>query len=302
MNVLALRKYLFAAGIAFSVAAAAHADPLADGRRLISEGRLVEAVEILEKAASADPANAATWNALGGALNRLEHYERALTAAERAVALDAGSFGHRFNRGLVYWEHGRFSEAVSDFEAALQLRPGFAPALTERGASLAALERLHEAKQSWIAALAADPAYVWPHYYHGLASVVAGDFVAAAADLDTVAAKETLFSAQIWRWVAYRRQGLKAPELSPPAEWPGAIGLYLDGQMTAEALLAEANRMRLSIDDRRLASAWYFIGQKHLAEGRVDHAKAAFRNAIAIKAPRHSERAGAEAELERLDR
>lgn len=287
--------------LVLAFAGAAHADPLGDGRRLMGEGRLGEAIEALGRATVAEPENAAAWNALGSALNQSERYDEALVAADKAVALDP-SFVHRFNRGLVNWEHGRFAEALSDHDAALAARPGFAPALTERGAALAALGRLEEAKASWSAALAADPAYIWPRYYRGVAAVVAGDFGAAAGDLDAVAAKESLASVQLWRWVAHRRAGRAAPELELSAGWPGPVARFLQGALSATELLAEARRERPAGDDRRVASALYFIGQKHLADGRIEEARDAFRQAIDINAPLHSERAGAQAELQRLER
>lgn len=292
-----MRKLL--AALAFAFAATAHADPLSEGRRLMGEGRLGEAIEVLGRVTLAEPDNAAAWNALGSALNQTERYDEALVAAEKAVTLDP-SFAHRFNRGLVNWEHGRFAEALRDHDAALAARPGFAPALTERGAALAALGRIEEAKASWSEALAADPAYIWSRYYRGVAAVVAGDFAAAAADLDAVAAKESLASVRLWQWVAHRRAGRAAPELDLAAEWPGPVGQFLQGRLSAGELLAEARRERPAGDDRRVASALYFIGQKHLADGRTGEARAAFREALAIDAPRHSERAGAEAELQRL--
>jgi tetratricopeptide (TPR) repeat protein len=165
---------------------------------------------------------------------------------------------------------------------------------------LYALGRLDEAEASWARALEVDPAYIWPRYYRGVAAVAEGDFARAAEDLDAVAARESLASVGLWRWVAHRRLGRKAPALDASADWPGPIARFLAGEITDGQLQAEAARERLPIDDRRLVSAWFFIGQKRLTEGRRADALAALRQALALRAPRHPERVAAEAELRRL--
>lgn len=292
-------KWICAAVMSASLFGSAQAATFDEARQLMGQGRTAEAVPILRAVTAAEPDNAVAWNTLGSALNQTEQYAEALIAAERAVALDPGHFAYRFNRALVYWEHGRFEEAVRDFDLALAKRPGFAPALTERGTSLAALGRMAEARASWAEAEKADPAYIWTRFYRGVGAVAEGDFANAVDDLDAVAAKESLFSVQLWRWVAHRRAGWPAPRFTPPPEWPGPIGLHLNDQITAEQLIAEARRARLAIDERREASAWFFVGHKHLAEGRLAQARAAFERAVAIGAPNHAERAGAANELKR---
>lgn len=274
------------------------ANPVEAGRRLISEGDLEGAVRTLRQAVSADPSNTAGWNALGAALNRLERYEEALEAARTAARLAPDDFGVQFNLGLVLWEVGRLEEAVAAHSRALTLRAGFAPALTERGGTLALLGRSQEAEADWRASLQADPTYIWAHYYRGLSAVTLGDHGRAAVELDRVVAEQNHPAAHLWRWIAYRRSGQPGPDLPEMTGWPSPIADYLEGRIDAAVLEAQAVAQALPIDQRRLASALFFIGQKRLADGDAGGLDD-LRRALATDAPRHAERVSAESELKR---
>ena len=56
---------------------------------------------------------------LGGLLNREGFYPEALIHAQAAAAAASDDFRDRLNRGIVLVEHGRFAEAVADFDFAL---------------------------------------------------------------------------------------------------------------------------------------------------------------------------------------
>ncbi len=279
----------------------ASAIALEAGRKLIAEGRYNEAATLLESVVASEPVNAAAWDALGAASNYAENFVRANEAAEQAVALDPASLAFRFNRALTRWETGRFDGALADYDHILAARPGSASALTERGAALSALGRFEEAEASWAASLKADPGYVWAHYYRGQAAMAHGRHAEAATEFNTVLAREDFYPARLWSWIAHRLAGLTPPDLPPDTSWPGRIGAYLRGDLDSATLEAAAQQLRLGIDDRRLASAFYFIAQKQLADGQTVEARVALDRALALAVPSHPERVAAGMEALRLD-
>jgi tetratricopeptide (TPR) repeat protein len=277
--------------------AQATSDSLAEGRRHLGEGRLTEALVALRFVVATDSLNSVAWNAIGAALNRMELYPEALVASERAVALTPANAGMRFTRALIYSELGRYTAALADLNLSLSMRPDHAPSFTERGAARAALGDLEGAKRDWEQAWRTDSTYIWPRYYRGLWAVSEGDFAGAAADLDFITSANPLPSAQLWRWVAHRRLGREAPMIPTMSGWPAPIAAYLRGQISATQLEESARVDRLPIDDRRLASALFFIAQRHLAEGQRAEARSAFERLVALDVPASPETAAARAAL-----
>lgn len=267
----------------------------------MSAGRFADAAIVLERVVAATPEDAAAWNMLGAANNYGENYRRANEAAERAVELAPDVVRYRFNRALTRWEVGNFEGALADHDFVLSREPAAAHALTERGAVLSALGRYEEAEASWAASLAADPNYIWAHYYRGQALMAQGRYADAASSFSRVLEREDFYPARLWSWVAHRRAGLAAAELPAQENWPGAIGAYLRGELSARGLERTARQARLEIDDRRLVSALYFIAQRSLADGRPNAARRALRRALALDVPDLPERKAAAAELARLN-
>ena len=279
------------------------AELLDQGRRHIGEGRLAEAADAFSAAIKTDSGSVAAWRGLASALHRLERYPEALAALDRGFALDPKDFGVRFNRGLTLSELGRISDARVELDTAITLRPNSAPAWTERGAANALLGQTSEAREDWQRALALDSNYIWPRFYRGIAAITDGDYKAAIADLDAVTAKQSLLSAHLWRWVAYRLDGRPAPELrTDDADWPGPIAEFFAGEISERQLISAARAKRLPLDERRLASAHFFIAQKHLAERRMAEARGALARVSALRVPRHAEVVAAEAQVRRLTR
>jgi tetratricopeptide (TPR) repeat protein len=63
--------------------------------------------------------SAATLNARGMDLTAGERYEEAIAAFDRALELEPGNMGIRYNRGEAYRRAGRSAEARADLEAVL---------------------------------------------------------------------------------------------------------------------------------------------------------------------------------------
>ena len=61
-----------------------------------------------------------------------------------------------YTKGVLLMREGRFHDAVTAFDEALEIRPGFVDALSNRATSLSELKRYDEALQGFDAALAID--------------------------------------------------------------------------------------------------------------------------------------------------
>ena len=84
------------------------------------------AIDALERAIALDPANAPALNSLALALARSGRYEAALAAWERALVVDKQFALARFNRSLILLKLGHHAQGWSDFEWRWQL-PGANP-------------------------------------------------------------------------------------------------------------------------------------------------------------------------------
>ena len=122
------------------------------------QGRLAEALELLDQVTSRERAPAQVWSNRGYVLYLQGQYEEAIASCERALALapEAVDAIHRANAQLAL---GRVDEALAGYEQALSIHADFAPAHSNRGLALHRLERSDEALASYDRALALDPSY-----------------------------------------------------------------------------------------------------------------------------------------------
>src|SRR5687768_18152076 len=100
-------------------------------RALLGSGDTAGAIALLQSEVKAAPGDAALHNALGAILNREGRYREALTHATEAARLQPDNARYRYNRGIVLAEHGRFADALADFDFAIAAMPGEAPMYLE---------------------------------------------------------------------------------------------------------------------------------------------------------------------------
>jgi protein O-GlcNAc transferase len=123
------------------------------------QGRLAEALQLLEQATSGGRAPAQNWSNRGYVLYLQGRHEEAIASCERALALDpkaVDAINHRANAQLAL---GRVGEALAGYEQALSIQADFAPAHNNRGLALHRLDRSEEALASFDRALAIEPSY-----------------------------------------------------------------------------------------------------------------------------------------------
>jgi predicted TPR repeat methyltransferase len=144
---------------------------------LLELGRLEEALASFDQVLSMEPDHPVTWNNRGNtlmALNRVEEavqcYDTALAVvpgfpeamANRRTALDAlkgsnSSFADSaYGKGVLLMREGRFYEAITAFDEALEVRPLFVEAMSNRATALLEMKRYEEALPAFDKTLAVD--------------------------------------------------------------------------------------------------------------------------------------------------
>ena len=111
------------------------------GRALADLHRYKEAVEVLRPAILTHPHEARLWNTLGVVLNQQGDSPAALTFFDEAVRLEPGFAAALYNRGDVQFDLGAFAYAEADFDAAARHATG--PGQTAVIAFARALLALH---------------------------------------------------------------------------------------------------------------------------------------------------------------
>jgi tetratricopeptide (TPR) repeat protein len=99
---------------------------LLKGKKLLERGDYASAVEELKTATALLPANAQAWNYLGVACQRAGDPADAVTAYQRALALDRDLMEAHYNLGSLWLEQNKFDSAKTEFTA-YTLRRGNAP-------------------------------------------------------------------------------------------------------------------------------------------------------------------------------
>ena len=115
------------------------ADALAEGRRLLSQGDLANAILHFEVAVARDATNSAAWRELGLAQSENEQEPMAIAALTRAVALDAGDLAAIFALSVAYINEYMYNHAMDALADWIRQHPHYAqfapPADSNRHAS-----------------------------------------------------------------------------------------------------------------------------------------------------------------------
>lgn len=127
------------------------------GIALQGAGRLEEALSAYDKAIALDPAFAAAYFNRGNAQGDLKRHEAALESYEHAIALNPGSADAHIGRGNAFSELGRHESALGSYARAIELRPDYAEAHFNHGIALRELNRTEAALASFEQAMQLKP-------------------------------------------------------------------------------------------------------------------------------------------------
>jgi predicted O-linked N-acetylglucosamine transferase (SPINDLY family) len=238
------------------------------------QGRLAEAVELLTRAANADPRRAEAHRLLGLALFGLGRHDEALASFARAVSDRPDHLAALANLADAQRKLGRHADALATYDRALALRPADPDALSGRGMSLIALGRDEEAAICFERVLAARPEQVDAWVNRGSALRRTGRFEAALSCFDRALALRPDFrDARFLRALALQQLGRNEQAV---AEYDRILAAKPDD---AAALNNRGNTLR-----------WL---------NRYDEALASFDRALAIE-PGHANALPSAAHLRRM--
>ncbi|HJQ68339.1 MAG TPA: tetratricopeptide repeat protein [Blastocatellia bacterium] len=91
----------------------------------LAEGKVKEAIALLERSMAIDPKTACPYNALGVAYERTNDIEKALNFYKRAAQLSPGWSLPHYRLGLQYFARGKAKDAQREFELAKSLDAAF---------------------------------------------------------------------------------------------------------------------------------------------------------------------------------
>ena len=221
--------------------------------------------------------------------------ERSVEACSRIVAAPAMKAGDRASayiyRGTIFLRRGDTARAISDYDAALQLRPGDVVALNRRGEARSNRAEFARALADYDQAVRLNPRYPLAFRNRARIHFYRGDFVAAAEDFRTAESIDRGNSySLLWRYIADARSGVVDsaglafgwPRLRDG--WPKPLVAYFLGRIDEAAMFAAAAAGHNRVEQE--CEARFFVGQKHILAGAKDAAIATLRQALA-QCPRH---------------
>jgi tetratricopeptide (TPR) repeat protein len=129
------------------------------GLALVSAGNYTEAVSAFDRAIAIEPSYFEAWNGKADAYNRLGDYESALAASDRALAIEPSYVQGWINRGYILYNLGQYDEELAAYEKAIEIDPESPDAWFNRGYALAGLKRYDEAIASFDRVAEIDPNY-----------------------------------------------------------------------------------------------------------------------------------------------
>jgi len=119
------------------------------------------AVNAYERVLAIDPGYAAAWNNLGLLEHRMGHYGRAGECYKKALDADEGCCQAAFNLGSLHEDLGDFTAAIAWYRRALELTPDYADAHFNLAGVLAKTGRNEVAALHWRRYLELDRASPW---------------------------------------------------------------------------------------------------------------------------------------------
>ena len=139
------------------------------GIRLVTQGRLDEAIDVFEQLLRDSPNDPAAMSNLGNVLRMNGRLEEAAVHLREAVRLSPDDAEGHYNLGIVHRDQRLLEEAVACYQEALRLKPDHADALNNLGLALTDLDRLEEAIVQFEKALRLRPDH--PGFHNNLGIV-----------------------------------------------------------------------------------------------------------------------------------
>ena len=120
-----------------------------------------EAIDAYRRVVAIDPTYAAAWNNLGLLLHRMGNYDEARTAYDTALEQDERCCQAAYNLGSLHEDRGEVEMAIRHYRLALELAPDYADAHFNLAAALSRVGRGGEALRHWQRYVELDAASPW---------------------------------------------------------------------------------------------------------------------------------------------
>jgi Flp pilus assembly protein TadD len=133
---------------------------IAQGDRLVKQGRHQEALVRYERAIRMVRRPSYAWTSRGVAMKYLGRVDEALRCHENAIRLDPENEVAWCNLGTVYFKKGELGKALECYDKAIHLRPKYAIAWNNKGVVLARMNQFEEANRCHGKATSLRPTYV----------------------------------------------------------------------------------------------------------------------------------------------
>lgn len=134
-------------------------DHLARGMDLYYRKKYDLAVSAFEKAVAVEPGYVEAWHNMGISLFNLDRFEDAIKAFDRAIELKPDNAGSWYNKGLALGSLGRYEDEVLSYDRAIVLKPDYAEAWNNMGVAFIMLERYQDVVTVCGRAVAVRPGY-----------------------------------------------------------------------------------------------------------------------------------------------
>jgi len=202
-----------------------------------------------------------------------------LTAGLRAQALTA--------RGIQYDNLGRFDEGLKDLELALELAPDVPESLNAAAVNALQLRNYPRVLELAGRVLAKTPSDTEARNMRALASYFAKDYAAARADFDELLKDRSQVRRGypiVWRSLTSSQGGqdskdlARLPDEQLPSDWPRPLVDWALGKASVDAVIASAKSGTTAA--QRLCEAYYYVGEKYLADGDTRRAREFFQKAV----------------------
>lgn len=291
------------------------------GLAYLNQGKYDEAIKAFDSAIALKPDDADAWNSRGNALASKRETDRAIQSYDSAIALRPNSpFAYK-NRGASLATKDEFDRAIKDFDQAITLKPDYAGAYNSRGFTYQLKGDFERALQDYDKSIQLAPGSEAAFRNRANTRFILGRFADAAADFrqslklhtGTVTKPngtyldETGSYAVVWLHAASMRAGLDdAGELAAnaarvdSATWPGPVLAFFAGRLTADQLVAWADKAEPKLRSDQHCGSEFFAGQVAMWKKQAAEARKRFEETRATCSKRYTEHAAATADLARL--
>lgn len=162
-----------------------------------------------------------------------------------------------YNRGNAWYDKAEYLNAISEYNNALFLKPDMEPGYFNRGISYFLLRQYKAAAEDFANTLKQNPNNTY---------------------------------AQIWRQVSLLKSGENPDNVKPAAtivdkgylykDWPSTLLAFISGELSEKALINAAFHPNPAVQVQQYCELWFYVGQRHLADGNIEQARSAFKKSI----------------------